>query len=64
MGDHIRFCRIKRKMTQGQVAKIIGVTVDTITNWELGRSKPMKKYIKRIVYFLGFAPIPNEKTLV
>ena len=59
IGDHIRFCRIKRKMTQGQVADLIGVTTDTITNWELNRSIPQIRYMPTIILFLNYISIQN-----
>ena len=55
VGDHTRFCRIRRKMTKGQVAEVIGGTTDTVTNWKLGRSKPMVRYLPKIITFLGYA---------
>jgi len=37
---------------QKDVAEIIGVTPDTITNWEKGRTKPCRKNLRRIEEFL------------
>ncbi len=37
---------------QKDVAKIIGVSTDTITNWEKGRTKPCKKNFEQIERFL------------
>lgn len=34
-------------------ARIIGVTTDTITAWELNRFKPNKKYHKKIGSFIS-----------
>ena len=41
---------------QQEVAKIIHVTTDTITNWELNRTKPNIEYIPNIISFLGYTP--------
>jgi DNA-binding XRE family transcriptional regulator len=37
---------------QKDVAGIIGVSTDTITYWEKGRTKPCKKNMHRIEQFL------------
>jgi len=37
---------------QKNVAKIIGVSTDTITNWEKGRTKPSLKNLGKIMQFL------------
>lgn len=41
---------------QEQVAKILGVTEQSITNWELGSSEPGVKYIPKIIEFIGYCP--------
>lgn len=53
LGDQLRKVRLERNMSQKEVAKIIGVTTDTITNWELNRNKPQKKYSKQIKNYLS-----------
>ena len=40
MGKIIRELRKDRGLTQGQLAKIIASTQDTISLWELGKSYP------------------------
>ena len=42
IGDHIRKKRFDLKLLQKDAAKIIGVSEDTITGWENGRSQPQK----------------------
>jgi len=37
---------------QKDVARIVGVTPDTITLWEKGRTRPGKKNLRRIEEFL------------
>lgn len=56
MGDHIRKVRLDRKLSQPKVAKMIGVSTDCITNWELNRFCPKIKYHPGIVSFLGYDP--------
>jgi len=55
-GDHLRKKRLDLNLSQPQVAKIINVTTDSITNWELNRSEPQLKYVPKIISFLGYSP--------
>lgn len=54
IGEHIRKRRMDLGMTQKALSKQFGVTEDTITYWELGRSKPQKKFYPRIIKFLDY----------
>jgi len=56
IGDHIRKVRLDRQLSQFQVSTIIGVTNDTITNWELNRNKPRILFLLRIFEFIGYIP--------
>jgi DNA-binding transcriptional regulator YiaG len=56
LGDHIRKTRLDRQLSQNQVATILGVTSDTVTNWELNRNSPRNYFVSRIYEFLGFDP--------
>jgi DNA-binding transcriptional regulator YiaG len=40
-------------LLQAEVAKLIGVTVFTVRNWERGRSYPLKKVQPKLVQLLG-----------
>lgn len=60
IGDHLRKVRIDRKLSQKDLSKIISVTEDTITGWELNRNSPKPKYIKKIIEFLGYSPFKTE----
>jgi DNA-binding transcriptional regulator YiaG len=59
IGDHLRKTRLDRELTQNQVSTIIGVTTDTVTNWELNRNSPRKRFHSRIYNFLGKVPPIN-----
>lgn len=41
---------------QEQVAEILGVTEQSITNWELGHSEPEVSYVPKIIDFIGYCP--------
>ena len=62
-GDHLRKKRLDLNLTQPQVAKIIYVTTDCITNWELNRNTPDIIYIPKIISFLGYTPDANENPI-
>lgn len=53
IGDQIRKVRLDRGLLQKDVAKLIGVTEDCITNWERNRNKPQKKYYPILSSFLN-----------
>jgi len=55
-GDHLRKKRLDLNLTQSQVAKIINVTAESITNWELNRTEPNLYQIPKIISFLGYTP--------
>ena len=44
----IREARIKKGLTQQQLANKMGVTVTTVSRWETGRSKPKMYDLKRL----------------
>ena len=54
--EHLRKKRLDLNLSQPQVAKIINVTTDSITNWELNRNNPELKYIPQIISFLEYTP--------
>ena len=64
IGEHLRKRRYDLELTQAQVAKIIGVTEDSITYWENERSIPQVQFYGKIIQFLGCNPFEFEiKTL-
>ena len=62
-GDHLRKKRLDLNLSQPQVAKIINVTTDSITNWELNRNEPNLNQIPKIISFLEYTPIINENPI-
>ena len=56
LGDWIRKTRLDQKLFQEQVAQILGVTEQSVTNWELGRSEPGVRHIPQIIEFIGYCP--------
>ena len=52
----MRKTRLDLGLLQKDVARIIGVTTDSVTNWEKNRSSPSPRFIPRITRFLGYVP--------
>jgi len=63
IGDHIRARRLDLRIFQKDVAKRIGVTTDTITNWEKHRSTPTLRAWPAVLLFLGYDPRPDGRTI-
>ena len=64
IGEMIRKRRIDLGLRQKDVAKRIGCTVSTVTNWEQSHTAfPQINHMARAVRFLGFNPLPNGDTV-
>jgi DNA-binding transcriptional regulator YiaG len=51
-GERIKKKRMDMGLFQKDVAKLIGVSTDTVTNWEKGRTKPTKDNMLKIQHLL------------
>jgi len=60
LGDFIRVKRVESLQLQSEVARIIGVTEDTITNWEPNRFVPQINLYPAIFQYLGYYPFVHE----
>lgn len=56
LGDHVLKRRLFLKLSQPQLAKLLGVSTETILNWELNYRKPGINYIGKLIQFLGYDP--------
>jgi transcriptional regulator with XRE-family HTH domain len=56
LGDHIRKRRLDLGLFQKDVARQIGVTEESVYNWETNRTEPEVRLIPRIIEFLGYTP--------
>ena len=50
-------------MYQKDIARIIEVSTDTITNWEKGRTKPCRKNTRKIELFLEASAPPLQDAI-
>lgn len=60
LGDHLRKVRLDRGLSQPDVAKILKVSTDMVTCWELNRNQPTAKSSKAIIDFIGYVPFKLE----
>lgn len=52
-GDRIRVYRKARELSQPQLAAMLGITKNSITNWETGVSRPELSMIPKLCQALG-----------
>ena len=57
IGDHLRKKRLDLKLFQKDVARLLGVTTSTVTNWEKNRGGTAIRFIPKIIEFLGYNPL-------
>ena len=63
IGDHLRKRRLDLGLTQGEVAKLMGVHLSTIGVWERSQRRAPFRYGAQITRFLGYVPLPSGWTL-
>lgn len=52
----IKGARVEKNMTQSQVGKEMGVTKDTISNWERGKTAPTGKQLLKLCELYNVSP--------
>ena len=60
IGEYIRKKRMDNRLLQSEVANIIGVSEESIWNWENSRTKPSKKNLKLINEFVVTASLNSQ----
>ena len=56
LGDHLRKARLERGLWQQHVALELGVSVQTVVNWERNRTRVATRFLPKVVAFLGYDP--------
>jgi transcriptional regulator with XRE-family HTH domain len=56
VGDHLRKARLLRGLIRREAGAALGVSGETIENWETGKTAPQAYLRERIVCFLGYDP--------
>lgn len=60
VGLHIRKRRFELKLSQKDVAGLIGVTEESVMYWETDFAVPQIQHIPKVIRFLGYNPYPHE----
>ena len=55
-GDRMKEARKLNKMSQQELADILGISVNSIANYERGTSFPKEDYLYKIINILGLDP--------
>ncbi len=63
IGDHIRKRRLDLGLEQKEVARTLGVSSWTISNWETKSVEPETRLIPKVIEFLGYVPYERGETL-
>ena len=56
LGDHLKKARLLQGLVRREAATALGVSGETIENWETGKTVPRAELRERIVRFLGYDP--------
>lgn len=62
IGDHIRKRRLELGIMQKRTATLLGITDDTLRDWELHGQQPRARHIPKFIEFLGYDPgLPRSR---
>ena len=60
LGDHLTRKRSSLGLLQREVAPKLGLTEDTVHNWENDRTSPALRFVPGIIAFLGYVPCDTQ----
>ncbi|MPZ29576.1 MAG: helix-turn-helix domain-containing protein [Rhodospirillales bacterium] len=63
LGEHLKKRRRELGLLQREAGEWMGVSADTIVNWEKDRARPVPSQFKPVVAFLGYDPTPVTASL-
>jgi DNA-binding XRE family transcriptional regulator len=63
LGEHLKKRRKELGLLQRETAVMLGVSTDTVVNWEKDRTKPIAAQFRPVVTFLGYDPTSQPQTL-
>jgi transcriptional regulator with XRE-family HTH domain len=63
LGEHLKKRRRELGLLQREAGELMGVSAETVANWEKGRTEPVISQFKPVVAFLGYDPTPKPQTL-
>ena len=56
----LKSCRVNVNATAAEMAKAVGVTEDTVYNWEKGKYAPTARHMQKILEFFASEGFPIE----
>ena len=56
IGQAIKDLRVKRGMSQEQLADCVGMSVNAVSSWETGKAYPPKSTVARLCQAFGISP--------
>ena len=59
LGEQVRKRRLDLQLKREEVSLQLGVSPETLTNWEMGRREPQPESIPAIIRFLSYDPFPE-----
>ena len=63
LGEHLKKRRRELGLLQREAGERMGVSAETVANWESGNTEPVVAQYRRVVEFLGYDPTPEPRTL-
>jgi transcriptional regulator with XRE-family HTH domain len=63
LGEHLKKRRRELALLQREAGERMGITKETVANWEKDKTKPVPSQFKRVMAFLGYDPTPAPATL-
>jgi DNA-binding XRE family transcriptional regulator len=63
LGEHLKKRRRELGLLQREAAEMLGVSTDTVVNWEKDKTTPVASQFRPVVAFLGYDPTPEPQTL-
>ena len=63
LGQHLKKRRRELGLLQREAAERLGVSTDTVVNWEKDKTTPVASQFRPVVAFLGYDPTPEPQTL-
>ena len=63
LGEHLKKRRRKLGLLQREAAERMGVSAETVANWESGKTTPIAAQFRPVMAFLGYDSAPEPQTL-
>ena len=60
IGEHLKKRRQELKILQKDIARILEVSEECVSNWELDKCKMHISYYPKVISFLGYNPFPVD----